>query len=354
MQIIILGAHRSGTSMVTRLVNMMGAYFGLGEVSIGANSENPKGFWERADVIAANDAILKHYGCGWNKLEDWRFFDQIANGDAGALADTTTSMQGIITELDESRPWVMKDPRLCLTYPFWKPLLENPVIVCVYRNPQEIAYSLKTRNNIAFAHSMALWEYYATGITNALRGSAVAYVSHDALLADPVGTTQRLCEDLQTLGVTGLNAPSEAEITAFVDPSLYRSRGDVGAISDMVTDYQKRLMAYVSGQETVPETLQHPTELAKDLAAALNENIDVQEKLEEHNHRYSQVIQEKNELENRLESIRREHDAVREQYERMVEREQANIRYLRESTSWRLGNGIVKCLRTLTFQGAKS
>ena len=28
MQIIVLGMHRSGTSLVTRLINMMGAYFG--------------------------------------------------------------------------------------------------------------------------------------------------------------------------------------------------------------------------------------------------------------------------------------------------------------------------------------
>jgi hypothetical protein len=38
--------HRSGTSMVARLLNMMGAYFGAEGISTGANRENPKGFWE--------------------------------------------------------------------------------------------------------------------------------------------------------------------------------------------------------------------------------------------------------------------------------------------------------------------
>ena len=58
MQLIILGMHRSGTSMVTRLVNMMGAYFGPEGVSLGANDENPKGFWERRDVLDLDEALL--------------------------------------------------------------------------------------------------------------------------------------------------------------------------------------------------------------------------------------------------------------------------------------------------------
>jgi hypothetical protein len=44
MQLIVLGMHRSGTSVLARLLNMMGAYFAAEGLGIGANPENPKGF----------------------------------------------------------------------------------------------------------------------------------------------------------------------------------------------------------------------------------------------------------------------------------------------------------------------
>jgi hypothetical protein len=51
MQILVLRMHRSGTSMVARLLNMMGAYFAPEGVEMPAHPENPKGFWARQDVL---------------------------------------------------------------------------------------------------------------------------------------------------------------------------------------------------------------------------------------------------------------------------------------------------------------
>jgi len=58
MQILVLGMHRSGTSMVTRLINMMGAYFGP-ENSVGEiTDDNSKGFWERPEIFKLNESLL--------------------------------------------------------------------------------------------------------------------------------------------------------------------------------------------------------------------------------------------------------------------------------------------------------
>ena len=57
MQSIILGMHRSGTSCVTRLVNMMGAYIAPEGIEMLSQPDNPKGFWERTDVMELNDEI---------------------------------------------------------------------------------------------------------------------------------------------------------------------------------------------------------------------------------------------------------------------------------------------------------
>ena len=71
MQLIILGMHRSGTSVLARLLNMMGAYFGPEGIGTDANDENPKGFWERRDVRSVNDFVLHSVNCDWHKVSDF-------------------------------------------------------------------------------------------------------------------------------------------------------------------------------------------------------------------------------------------------------------------------------------------
>jgi polyribonucleotide nucleotidyltransferase len=197
---------------------------------------------------------------------------------------------------------------------------------------------------------MALWEYYATGITNAMRTTPTVFVSHNALLADPVNTVQRLFEDLQSLEVRGLEMPSEKEITTFIDPSLYRSHGSEEAIGNMVTGYQQQLISYVTGQEATPEQNLVPTELAADLTRSLNQQLEMQEKMEAQNHRYSELAQRNYELESQLESSQHEQESVREHYQRLLDKERADMQFMQSSTSWKVGHRIVRTLRTLTFR----
>ena len=57
MQLLVLGMHRSGTSTVTRLLNLAGAYFGTDDDATETNQENPKGFWERRDIRRGHPGI---------------------------------------------------------------------------------------------------------------------------------------------------------------------------------------------------------------------------------------------------------------------------------------------------------
>jgi hypothetical protein len=68
MQLIVLGMHRTGTSVIARLLNMIGVYFGPEGMNTGANLENPKGFWERKDIRNANDKLLHTNNLDWNRI----------------------------------------------------------------------------------------------------------------------------------------------------------------------------------------------------------------------------------------------------------------------------------------------
>ena len=48
--LLVLGMHRSGTSALTRVLNLLGVE--LGDRLMPAGDDNPLGFWEHADVVA--------------------------------------------------------------------------------------------------------------------------------------------------------------------------------------------------------------------------------------------------------------------------------------------------------------
>src|SRR5260370_22649785 len=62
--IVVLGMHRSGTSCITRMVNLCGA--SLGESTIGANEYNKSGHWEAAQGLEINELILRYSGGSWD------------------------------------------------------------------------------------------------------------------------------------------------------------------------------------------------------------------------------------------------------------------------------------------------
>ena len=76
--IIILGMHRSGTSMLTGLLSKMGIYLGPNSLLLGAKiGENDKGFYERADVIWINDKMLEKQAINW-ALMTYKFDPKLA------------------------------------------------------------------------------------------------------------------------------------------------------------------------------------------------------------------------------------------------------------------------------------
>jgi hypothetical protein len=218
MQLFVLGMHRSGTSTVTRLLNMAGAYFGPEGISNGADEGNLKGFWERVDVRAACDGLLQESGFDWWKVADFSL-DRIPEE---TRARHVGSLKRIFLELDAHRPWVVKEPRLSLLFPLVRPLLELPVCIHVTREPLEIADSLQTRNGFPAPAGLALWELYTIRAFEASTGLPRLLVHYEDVMSAPVDTFARVVGQLNHLGVVGLRVPTDREITAYIDPELHR------------------------------------------------------------------------------------------------------------------------------------
>src|SRR5262245_37750610 len=68
--LLVLGMHRSGTSAITRIFNLLGADLPKNLMSSGPGNE--LGHWESNDLVIIHDDLLTSAGSKW---DDWRAFN---------------------------------------------------------------------------------------------------------------------------------------------------------------------------------------------------------------------------------------------------------------------------------------
>jgi GT2 family glycosyltransferase len=153
--ICIAGAHRSGTSMLTKLLHSCGLYLGPESELMPAQADNPDGFWEHLAFVGLNDELLNELGGAWDLPpkagEDFRH---------PRLDPLRLKARLLIEGFDSSSIWGWKDPRNSLTLPFWRDLLPRLKILVVVRNPLEVAHSMRERNGTSYSFGLRLWEIY--------------------------------------------------------------------------------------------------------------------------------------------------------------------------------------------------
>ena len=221
VQVFVLGMHRSGTSAVARVLNLLGCYFGSEDIGTRPNQENPKGFWERRDVRQVNDAILQNADCDWDRVSSFDI-DSIGDGDRAVYGD---EIANIVLNLDGHRPWFVKEPRCCLTFALWRECLEMPFCVFAFRNPYDVARSLHARNDVPLEVGLALWELYNVRALAASEGLPRAFVAYETLMTNPQAFVHRFVESATEQGYS-LRAPQEAELSAFLEDGLRHFRAD--------------------------------------------------------------------------------------------------------------------------------
>ena len=150
--VIVLGMHRSGTSAVTQALGMLGLEPGRDEALMGAGPSNESGHWEITALTECNDRLLREGGGRWSgpPANDGVFTD-------AGLAHFCDEARVLTADLLPAEPWAWKDPRLCLTLPFWQSVLATrPAMVVCLRHPLEVAASLARRNGFAVPYGLAL------------------------------------------------------------------------------------------------------------------------------------------------------------------------------------------------------
>jgi hypothetical protein len=230
MIVCVLGMHRSGTSLLTRALNLLGVDLGPEEHLMRPGPANPAGHWESLPMKRINDEVLLRLGGSWSQPpelgEGWERTPELAEArrQARRLIDT---------DFSRSDTWGFKDPRNCLTLPFWQRMLPPMRYVICLRNPIDVAASLEAREDepIPFDDGIALWLRYVGASFEATAGHQRLLVFYEDLMADPGAVIRRLAEFIGR-DESDLDANDRSAIDAAVSESLWHYRTPVANVVD--------------------------------------------------------------------------------------------------------------------------
>ena len=226
--------HRSGTSALARVVNLLGA--AMPNDLMPPAPGNETGHWEPAKVAALHDEILASAGSHWGAPigpADLWFGSPQASAFVARIKDV------ILSEYGDAPLFVVKDPRLSLVFPLWSRALSELGVACkaivAVRNPLESARSLCKREIEAHPHD--LWHIdraglmflrYALGAERWTRPHERGFVHYDDLLGDWRGAMRRLSGEIN-MAWPLWDAPAENEIDRFLSASHrhYRENDDL-------------------------------------------------------------------------------------------------------------------------------
>jgi hypothetical protein len=216
--IVVLGMHRSGTSALARVLNLLGVT--LGNDLVEARADNPKGFWEHQRILETHDNLLEVLGTWfddyaplpqnwWEREEVQPFREQL--------------IRIIESDFTGSPLWGFKDPRTCRLLPLWHQIFDElkceRKFVLMLRNPYEIARSLATRNGFSLNKSLLLSLIHLLDGEFASRSHPRVVVTYNELMEDWRSTVSKIGQTLEVRWLRSLDEVTP-EVQEFLDPNL--------------------------------------------------------------------------------------------------------------------------------------
>jgi hypothetical protein len=232
--VCITGMYRSGTSMVARIVNLLGVAFGPESLLVEAGVDNHSGFWESRPIVLVNQELLAAFGGtplrpptlpqGWEQ--------------SPAVDGLRVRARAAVRMLGHGDLVGWKDPATSLTLPFWRTVAPiRGTILCV-REPRAVLRSLgrsgwPEAQLLDDSAGARLWLRY---VVSAYRNDPSCLVLRYEDLFKQLDT----CVD-QIAEVLGLPEPDRGlreRIHRFVEPAR---RHDDGGEDENTTSAQMRL-----------------------------------------------------------------------------------------------------------------
>jgi glycosyltransferase involved in cell wall biosynthesis len=340
--LVVIGMHRSGTSVLTRVLGMLGAQ--LPSDLMPPTEANPDGYWESMGLYRIHDDMLHAAGSSWHDLGPvppfWENTQFIENYRSRLI-------EALKASFGDAAFFVLKDPRISRFVPFIDSALREfgaePKFIIAIRNPWEVARSLKARDGFHHAKGLLLWLDHTLCAERSTRLSGRTFVLYDALLSDWRSSLLKACEEL---GVT-FPAKHDTEIESFIKPAMrhhvhmvedVHARDDIAAWAKVAFEAVRSLAQNKPGDhiEALDQVYNEFTSAQKAfgplLAEAYATQLKEKEVLNELNAKLEAREAEARALRAKLKGLLRKKEALRPQVARL----KSHVANIYTSRSWRL------------------
>jgi len=221
--VVVLGMHRSGTSVTTSLLHRLGLR--LDDELVPAAPDNPRGFWESRRIVDLHEDLLTKLGRSWKQpfllaplpREWWR--------EPAVLPIRRALAEVVRREVAREGVWGFKDPRTARLLPLWQTIFAEegiaPIWVLVFRHPAAVIASLAARNALDPALAELLWIEHNLDPLEQIPPADLFAVDFDRLAGAPgpgPGLTA-LAKRLRTHGIV-LDAGTARAADAMFDPAM--------------------------------------------------------------------------------------------------------------------------------------
>lgn len=207
--IVVIGMHRSGTSLVSRKLVEAGVF-------MGANLSG--GHSESQFFLSVNKRLFSWAHAEWDNPEPmtWMMGDAELTDAAISQLRLETDLESFQGHFDQSSqssptmPWGWKDPRTSYTLPLWLKLFPTAKVVHVVRHGVDVAASLAAREAkrrfrfdsparsvrcLDASRAFELWQQYVEQCeqqTQLLGPQQTLTLTYEELLVSPAVTLDRL------------------------------------------------------------------------------------------------------------------------------------------------------------------
>jgi hypothetical protein len=224
--IVVLGMHRSGTSLLANLLSVLGV--DLGVDLLPGDAGNEMGYWENASIYRTQDALLNDLARDWGDCGlvypfaiDWEQLPEVRSYKeelVSIVRAEIASAKGI---------WGFKDPRTCRLLPIWKQIFAEldlePLYVLAVRDPAVVVESLVKRDGLDPLHSELVWLLHNLDAIRDAGGDLRAVVDYDRWFTAPREQAKAVARALD-LGWPADDSNLIGRLTGTIRPDLRHSK----------------------------------------------------------------------------------------------------------------------------------
>lgn len=202
--VIVLGMHRSGTSITAGILSLMGVNMGrIGPPKIS----NIKGHFEDLDFLSLNEKILLSHNASWrNPPKKIVIYPSLKN----EAKNLVFKKQKIL--------WGWKDPRTVFTIDYYFDDIINPYFIFIHRDSNKVAESLFKRDKTSLEDNLIVIQRYKRRIDFLIKKTKnypQLFIKMEKIIENPILEANKIASFLN-IKITN---NQQRKILSFVVPS---------------------------------------------------------------------------------------------------------------------------------------